>query len=440
VACRACAEAQHTAGESDAAQEITSRQIVDSSVAARHSRFIFLLALIIGAQPIATDLYLPAMPDLAQNLPNLVLLRMDFSSASTLTFFTLFYGLGQVMAGYCVDRFGRRPSLLVALAGYTACAVGCIFATSMAFLLVLRSLQGIATAAIVVTARAAMRDSYSVQDAPRVMSQVYTRLGIVVVLCPIVGAVLATHGGWRGALAAIALYGALLLVMCAWQFGETQPSRPDTSLSIPSGWPLLKTLWASPSFRHWTLVTSMTMSGIFTFLTVSSHLLIGLMGLSAYAYGLALVGGALTFICSNVLCTRLLKKHPIERIAKLGAVLSLAGGAVQLLAAYAGESNAVHPVSLVAIVLIGQYLYVLGHGLLQPCAMAASTADFPHMAGSASAWSGLVMMVVAFVVSQTTASFVNTAHTNGLWPMALAVFSCGLALVVLARQLTPARR
>jgi DHA1 family bicyclomycin/chloramphenicol resistance-like MFS transporter len=383
----------------------------------------------------ATDLYLPAMSDLSSGLPDLAIGSLLLSSTSTLTFFTLFYGLGHLLGGYCVDRFGRRPCLLVSLLGYTVCACGCVVAPNLACLLILRALQGIATATIVVTARAAIRDSYSVQDAPRAMAQVFTRFGVVVVLCPMLGAFLATQGGWRATLAAVALYGALLLAWCIWQFDETQPPVSKTAHPDVRGWQLLKTLWASPSFRQWTLITSTTMSGIFTFLTISSHLLIGWMALSAYVYGAVLMGGALTFFFSNVLCTRLLRRYSVEQIAALGAALSLGGGAVYLLAAWAGSAGAVSTGYLMSLVLMGQYLYVLGHGLLQPCAMAASTADFPHKAGSASAWSGLIMMVVAFVVSQTAASFVSTAHTYGLWPLALSIFACGVTLVFLAAKI-----
>lgn len=393
---------------------------------------VFLLALIIGAQPIATDLYLPAMQDLARELPALTWLGFSLASTSTLTFFTLFYGLGQVMGGQWADRFGRRNTLLSALAIYTVCGLGAIFAPSMAFLLALRSVQGLATAAIVVTARAAIRDTFSVEDAPRVMSQIFTRLGFVVVLCPLLGAVLATHGGWRIAMAASTLYGAALLAWCAWQFPETLRSASDTShdaalADIPV-WQLLQTLWASASFRRWTLIASVTISGIFTFLTISSSIFIGQFGFSAYAYGAALVGGACIFVCSNLLCTRLLQSHSTSSIAKLGAGLSLGAGAIQILA-LVFTPMAAAPLLLPLGLLIGQYFYTLGHGMLQSCALASSTADFPHMAGRASAWSGLIMMVTAFMVSQIAASFMDARYSYGAWPLAVTIVFCGAGLM-----------
>ena len=401
----------------------------------RPNAFIALLALIIGAQPIATDLYLPAMQDLAQALPALNWLGFTLASTSTLTFFTLFYGLGQVAGGQWADRFGRRPTLLSALAIYSLCGLGAVFAPNIAILLVLRSVQGLSSAAIVVTARAAIRDSYSVEEAPRVMSQIFTRLGFVVVLCPLVGAVLATHGGWRVAMAAGALYGATLLVWCIWQFSETQRSVQGRSHDAAASpqiriGPLLQMLWASPSFRRWTLIASVTISGIFTFLTISSSIFIGQFGFSPYAYGAALVGGACIFVCSNLLCSKLLQTHSTSSIAKLGAGLSLGAGVIQVLA-LASLPSAAGTIWLPLGLLLGQYFYTLGHGMLQSCALASSTADFPHMAGRASAWSGLIMMVAAFAVSQIAASCMVPSHGFGAWPLAVTILICGAGLMAL---------
>jgi MFS transporter, DHA1 family, multidrug resistance protein len=381
--------------------------------------FVFLLALVIGAQPIATDLYLPAMPDLAQNLPQMVVWGVTLASTSSLTFFTLFYGLGQVMGGQWVDTHGRRSSLLFALGVYVICAAGCVMAPNMAWLLALRSIQGFATATIVVAARAVIRDSYSIADAPRAMSQVFIRMGVIVVSCPIIGGWLATHGGWRGSLTASVVYGVALLVWCAYALPETRPTAQADSpqaLSI-KGWRLIRMLWASPSFRLWTMVASATISGVFTFLTISSHLFIGYLGFTPFAYGTVLMVTAFTFVLSNFLCNYLLKKYDTTRIAKLGAGLSLLAGVIQV------------------PLLLAHCLYQLGHGMLQSCAMVGVVANFPHMAGRAAAWSGLTMMVTAFVVSQTAASFVTPTHPYGTWPLALTVLFCGVTLVLLTKKM-----
>jgi DHA1 family bicyclomycin/chloramphenicol resistance-like MFS transporter len=395
---------------------------------------VFLLALVIGAQPIATDMYLPAMPDLAKSLPEAVLWGVTFASTSTLTFFTLFYGLGQVMGGQWVDRYGRRRSLLVSLMVYVLCSLGCTFAPSLVWLLVLRAVQGFSVATIVVAARAALRDSFSAEEAPRAMSQIFIRMGVIVVLCPLIGGWLATHGGWRVTLATMTLYGALLLAWVAWRFPETASIQTEATLLPTRGWTLVTTLWKNRHFRLWTLAAAFTISGVFTFLTITSHIFIGLYGWSPSHYSWVLVGAACVFVTSNLICKRLLKTHTPIRIAMLGATLSLGGACIQLVGMGLLAANKV-AIPLPVFLLLGHYTFQLGHGMLQSCAMTGAVADFPHMAGRAAAWSGLTMMVFAFAISQTAASFVNTEHTYGVWPWTLTILFCGVTLVLLTRRM-----
>jgi DHA1 family bicyclomycin/chloramphenicol resistance-like MFS transporter len=42
------------------------------------------------------------------------------------------------------------------------------------------------------------------------------------------------------------------------------------------------------------------------------------------------------------------------------------------------------------------YLYMMGHGVHQPCGQSGAVSPFPQTAGAASALAGFVMMVVAF--------------------------------------------
>ena len=56
------------------------------------------------------------------------------------------------------DRFGRRPVLLAGLGIYAAASVGSALAPSMALLVVWRVLQGAAMGAVVMCARAIVRD------------------------------------------------------------------------------------------------------------------------------------------------------------------------------------------------------------------------------------------------------------------------------------------
>ena len=66
-------------------------------------RYIILLALLLGSQPVATDLYLPALPAIAAELGN---------PALTLTGLMLAFGFAQLILGPMSDRYGEVSDAL----------------------------------------------------------------------------------------------------------------------------------------------------------------------------------------------------------------------------------------------------------------------------------------------------------------------------------------
>ena len=97
---------------------------------------VLVLSLLLGIQPITTDLYLPSLPTLTEGF------AAPISQAQlTLTTLLLAFGISQLVWGPLSDRFGRRPVLLCGLAGYALASVGCALAPSMALLIVWRAVQ-----------------------------------------------------------------------------------------------------------------------------------------------------------------------------------------------------------------------------------------------------------------------------------------------------------
>ena len=76
---------------------------------------VLVLALLLGLQPVTTDLYLPALPSITQGF------GAPMSQAQlTLTALLLAFGLSQLVWGPLSDRFGRRPILLLGMGAYAA--------------------------------------------------------------------------------------------------------------------------------------------------------------------------------------------------------------------------------------------------------------------------------------------------------------------------------
>jgi MFS transporter, DHA1 family, multidrug resistance protein len=283
-------------------------------------------------------------------------------------------------------------------------------------------MQGFAMAAILVCARAAVRDLYPAREGPHVMARGLAGLGAAGLVAPVLGAWLVQGIGWRAVLVAMAVYALVLLAMCWRWFAETR--KPHThGESAPKG--SARLVFASSAFRAWASLAAVTYGGLFCFLLLSPMVYIGYLGLSPAAYGWIPAGGSLIYILSTTLCRPLLRRYGAERSVKLASLFSLAGAVIQALGCWLA------PLSTVPL-LVGHAVYTLGHGIHQPCGQAGSVGELPHLAGRAVSWSGFGMMMVAFCVGQLAVRFVDAGYSNGAWPMVVPILLAGVVLVAIA--------
>jgi MFS transporter, DHA1 family, multidrug resistance protein len=352
------------------------------------SQAALALALLLGLQPVTTDVYLPALPALRRDL------EASMAAAQlTMSALILAFGLAQLVWGPVADRLGRRPVLLTGLALYALASIGCVLAGSIEALIVWRVLQGAALAAAVVIARAVVRDLYEPAEGAQVMALALTGLGFIALGGPLLGGAAAAWGGWRMALVCVAVAAVLTLGTIAWRLPETL-LRPNP-LALSPG-PLLRGWWGigrHPVFVAWALLVAGSYGGLFTLLAGSSFVYIDVLALSPAAYGAAMACGSLSYIVGTFFCRRWIARHGMHGAVWRGGFFTLAGGLLGVGLALAG-------VQQVWAVLVPQCLFIFGHGLHQPCGQAGVVGPFPAQAGAASALAGVVLALVAFGIGR----------------------------------------
>lgn len=379
----------------------------------------FALALLMGLQPVSTDVYLPALPALTRELSAAMPQAQLTMSALILAF-----GLAQLAWGPLADRFGRRPVLLTGLALYTLASIGSALAPHIEALIVWRTLQGASMAAGVVAARAMVRDLYEPAEGARVMSLALSGLGVLAVVGPAAGGLVAAGFGWRGALALVAAFGAATLAWIAWRVPESLV-RPDPRALHPG--PLLRN-WSRiarhPGFVAWALLVAFTYAGLFMFLAGAPFVYVDVLRLSPLAYGAAMASAAAAYVAGTVVGRRWLQAHGMVGAVQRGAALTAAGGLLLAATTAVGLAAAESPLgrwqgaSLGFVpVLLAQWLYMLGHGVHQPCGQAGVTGPFPHAAGAASALAGCLLALTAFGVG----AWLGVALDGRVQPLATGV-------------------
>jgi DHA1 family bicyclomycin/chloramphenicol resistance-like MFS transporter len=321
------------------------------------------------------------------------------------------------------DRFGRRPILLWGMAAFTLASVACAFAPSMAWLIAGRTLQGIAMGAGVMAARAVVRDLFPPNQGATVMSQALTGLGIIACACAPLGGLLTDWLGWRVALIAVAVFGAGTLALLAWRFEETL-AQPDAH-ALRAG-PLIRAnldILRHPVFLTWCALSSASYLGLFTFLASSSFVFIQFMGYSKTAYGFLMLSMSLSYIVGTFLCRWLLRRASVHRTVGIAAVLTVTGGVSMAALAHAGEGQDWYGAWAV---MVPMYIFMLGHGVHQPCGQSGAVAPFPQRAGTASALNGFLMMLGAFFMGAWLSTHMDRpvfalAHGVLLWAIVITL-------------------
>jgi len=377
---------------------------------------VLILALLLGMQPVTTDLYLPALPAITQGF------GAGMGQAQlTLTALLLAFGLSQLIWGPLSDRFGRRPILLWGMAAYTLASVACAFAPNMAWLIAGRTLQGIAMGAGVMAARAVVRDLYLPAQGATVMSKALTGLGIIACACAPLGGMLTDWLGWRTALMVLAVFGAGTLALLAWRFEETL-AHPDPLALNPQ--PLLLAnleILRHPVFLTWCALSAGSYLGLFTFLASSSFVFVTFMGYSKTAYGFLMLSMSLSYILGTFGCRWLLRRTSVHRTVGMAATLTLIGGVSMAVLAYAGQGQDWYGAWAV---MVPMYIFMIGHGVHQPCGQSGAVAPFPRRAGTASALNGFLMMLGAFFMGAWLGTHMDQpvfalAHGLLLWSVVI---------------------
>jgi len=377
---------------------------------------ILMLSLLLGLQPITTDLYLPALPALTTGF------GAPMAQAQlTLSALLLAFGVSQLVWGPLSDRFGRRPVLLVGMSAYVLASLGSTLSGSMEMLIVWRTVQGAAMGAGVMSARAIVRDLYAPVEGARVMSKGLTGLGLLACLSAPLGGALSAWFNWRMALLAVAIFGAICLAVVGLKFKKTLAHKNLAALqpaTVVRTWALIL---KHPTFLAFSLLSAASYGGLFTLLAASSFVFIQVLGLSTPMYGVVMFTNSLFYILGTFLCRYWLPRLGVRRAVALAGGLSLSGGTLMAALALAGWHN-------VWAILLPQCLFMLGHGIHQPCSQSGAIGPFPKSAGAASAMNGFFMMLAAFAMGGWLG-----AHLDGtVYPMVLGIWFWSVLLALTA--------
>ena len=378
-----------------------------------------VLALLMGLQPITTDLMLPALPAMAADLhAGMAPVQLTMSAL------IMAFGLAQLVWGPVADRIGRRPVLLGGLALYTAASLGATLAGEVATVVAWRALQGAAMSAVVVCARAMVRDLYEPHEGAMVMARALTGLGLVAIASPLVAGVLVTAWGWRAAVAGMGVAGAATALFVLLRLPETAPARRPESMRFEALWAQWGRTLRHPAFRAWAVLVGCSYGGIYIFLAASGFVLIGVLGLPPTQAGAVMSTCSIAYVSGTLLCRRWIPRWGLAGAVRRAAWITTAAG-LGLAALAVTDTRSVWAM------MVPVWLYALGHGVHNPCGQTGAVAPFPRAAGLASALAGFVTALVAFGIGL----WLGRALDGTMRPFAIGMATAAGLTVLVARTL-----
>ncbi len=190
---------------------------------------IVVLGALVALGPLTIDMYLPALPKIADDLS-------VSSSVAQLTLTGTLAGLalGQLIVGPLSDSLGRRRPLMAGIVLHMLASLICLFAPNIAVLGVARGLQGMGAAAAMVVAIAVVGDLYAESVAATVMSRLMLVLGVAPVVAPSLGAAVLLKASWHWVFAALVILAGGLLLLAALALPETLPASHRRPLKVRS--------------------------------------------------------------------------------------------------------------------------------------------------------------------------------------------------------------
>ena len=287
------------------------------------------LAIVTGISPLATDMYIPGLPELAADLQT-----TQAVAQLTLTAFLVAFAGGMLVLGPLSDAIGRRRLVLLGSIAFVLASVLCALAPDAPVLLCARLLQGVAGAAGAVAGRAMVTDVLEGVRRARVIAALSAINAVAPVVAPLVGGALLGVGTWRLSFWLLAAVGLVLVVVVVVAFPETlPPERRSAGVGLGASARRMGSLLRIPRFTLYLVTSCVGTVGFFAYIATSSFVFQTWYGYSSTRYTVVFATNASCMIISTLVFGRIVGRVSEDRLLTVGLVVATAGSAGVLAAA-----------------------------------------------------------------------------------------------------------
>ncbi|HJN38474.1 MAG TPA: Bcr/CflA family efflux MFS transporter [Gammaproteobacteria bacterium] len=379
-------------------------------------RVIIPLCLIATMAQFATDIYLPSLISLSQDLSSSV-----HMAQGTIAIYLIFAAFSQLIFGSLSDVRGRYPllvfSILLAMLGSVVCSLS----TSIEYVFLGRAIQGLGGGGTAVLSRIIVIDTFKDEALIKVTSYLSFCSIVILAIAPIFGGFVEELLGWRANFIVLSLYMLMILGVVIIFITETLPIEKRKVISIQRWWKIFYELIHTLDFLCFSLCYVGSYSCIIVWLTVSPILLQGSLHLTPIQFGYCYAVGCGAFAIGALSNPRWVVLMGARKTLFLGIALEVVAGVIFTLQGVF-EVFSVYSILFVNAVMMYGCMLVLNnsfaaafHSVQSVSGMAASIFGFGRIALSAG-----VSAIIAYLPEETPFSL-------GVSVVLLSVFSYQVA-------------
>ncbi|QMD52926.1 multidrug effflux MFS transporter [Citrobacter sp. RHB35-C21] len=379
--------------------------------------FILILSGLMAFASLSTDIYLPAMPTMAEDLHGNVEL--------TITGFLVGFAIAQLIWGPISDHLGRRKPLLIGMVLFIIGSAGCAMSTSITQIVFWRVFQALGACTGPMLARAMIRDLFARTRAAQMLSTLVLVMAIAPIAGPLIGGQIIRLSTWHSVFWLLAVIGALMFISLNW-LPETLPEEKRVKASLAGAFRNYRSLFTNGRFMRYTLSLTCYYVAAYAFITGSPFVYISYYHVEPQHYGWLFALNIVGVMVMSVVNRRLVQLHSLEQLLKYATMLA-ALAAVALAVLVKLESGGVEAI------IITVFLFFSMNGIIAATSTAAALDAVPSIAGSASALIGALQYGSGIISSLLLAAFSDGTPWTMAWIIALFTL-CSAVLALRAKR------
>jgi len=378
---------------------------------------VVMVALLMSLNALAIDAMLPALDNIASDLGAEGGNRRQLVVAVYL----LANGAGCLVPGVYADRFGRRPLVLFSLFAYALFSALVVLVNDFTVLLVMRGLQGVLSAGLMVVPIAIIRDQYEGDRMARLMSLVSAVFITVPVLAPSFGQAIMVVADWHMIFLALALMALAAAAWVAMRLPETLDPANQQDIHVPTVLANMRDGLFRRESIGYVIGTALLIGGVFGYVNSAQQLLGEHFNVGEW-FPIVFGGTAAMMAVASIVNSRIVERFGARRVSHAGVLIFIVVSAAQVYSStyHSGELAWFVPLMATNLGLLGFLGANFGSIAMQPFALTAGAASssqtFVRMFGAA---------IVGLIIGQ---SYDGTARP---FAVALLISSILATLLVL---------